>query len=104
MATPEQNALLPKMTGSDGTTTANAVGPVQSNAVNTQPPAQKAPAPQPPPPAQKAPAPDFASFWVDAYGNVWRKLPTPTVILSITGDCTQQELDTIINALLKGNQ
>lgn len=113
MASPDQKAQLPKLTGGDGSAALreyqkaeieniNAVTAAPIIAGNAAGLGKTNVAPTPEPPAPRPPAPDFEAYWVDAYGKVWRKLPVPTVILSITSACSQKELDTIVNTLLKG--
>jgi hypothetical protein len=124
MATEQQKAMLPTMTGGDGTAGLTeyqkeqlaiaaaiknrAAGPPVEPSVGL-PPLTGTEKPLgsefkyvPPPPAPRKPAPDHGDYWVDAYGKVWRKLPEPSVILEITSDCSQTELVAIMNALLGG--
>jgi hypothetical protein len=118
MATEQQKAMLPGMTGgqNDGGVSeyereqlkikqemaaraaAQAAGPVSGTAVN-QPPSTVAP-PVQQPPAPRPPAPELEAYWVDVYGAVWSKLPAPRVILTVNNYCTVKQLDAIVRLLI----
>ncbi len=51
---------------------------------------------QPKPVAKKAAT---ENFWSDAYGNIWRSLPEPAIVLTVTNDLTVKEFAAILSLL-----